>query len=305
MRDDPPAQTDRVTCSGPLLAVLAGALWGVMPVYFRAVSDVPNSEVVLHRIVWCALLLWVVTIASGRGAMVSPVLRSPRAVATLGVTGLLLTLQWVIYLYAVTSGQLIQSSFGYFLAPLVNVALGVVLLHDTLRPGQWLAVAVAAAGTLNFARSAGGATWIGLTIGLSFGLYAVVRKRLAVSAWVGLLIETTLLLPAAFAALAVLKATGRLHFGVALRPSLLLMSSGGVTAAPLLAYVGASRRMPLNKLGFIQYLSPSLQFLLATLAYGEPVSRPTLVSFAFIWVAGLIYSFDSVRAALSRRKSQT
>jgi chloramphenicol-sensitive protein RarD len=276
------------------LAVLANGLWGAMPLYFKGVSDVPSLEVMLHRVVWCALLMWAGLLACGRLGLVWPVLRSPRTVAILGVTGLLLMAQWWAYIRAVEEGQLLQSSFGYFLAPMMNVLLGVLLLRERLRPGQWLAVGLALAGTLSLCGSLGGFPWLGLVIGLSFGLYAVVRKRLEVHGVVGLLVETTVLLPAALAMLLALGSARRFGFGAAGGTSLLLALSGAVTAAPLLAYVGAARRLPLPTLGAFQYLSPTLQFFLAVLAYGEPVSGPRLLSFLIIWVGLALYSLESV-----------
>jgi chloramphenicol-sensitive protein RarD len=275
--------------AGVGLALLANGLWGVMPLYFKLLDSVPSRELMLHRIVWCAPLLWLGVILGGRAAVVWQTLRSPGTVALLGCTGLSLAASSWAYLHAVTTGQILQSSFGYFLAPLVNVVLGVGFFRERLRPGQWLAVGLAGVGVLNLCRSLE-FPWLGLGLSLTFALYAAGRKRVAVHEVTGLLVETTLLLPVAVTLLLVLGSADRSSFGEQAGTTCALVLSGAVTAVPLLAYAGAARRLSLTTLGILQYLSPSCQFLLAVVAYGEPLSGPTLTSFLLVWAAVLTFA---------------
>ena len=305
MRQTQPNNSRSGNLSGVGLAILANICWGTMPMYFKAVSNVPSVEVMLHRVVWCALLLWAWLVLSGSLGIVWPILRSPQTAAILGCTGLLLVVQWWMYIHAVNSGQLLQSSFGYFLAPLMNVVFGVLFLRDRLRAGQWLAVALAMAGTLNLCRLIDQFPWMGVTIGVNFALYAVLRKRVDVSALVGLTVETTVMLPFSLVLLLVLQTGGQAHFGAAWNSSLVLALSGAVTAAPLLAYVGAARRLSLATLGVFQYLSPTFQFGLAIYMYGEFASGPFFTSFLLIWIAVVLYVIESLWQTLrSRRAAQ-
>jgi chloramphenicol-sensitive protein RarD len=286
------------------LAVLANALWSAVPVYFKLLGSVPSQEILLHRVVWCALLLWLGVIITGRTALVIEVLRSPGALAALGGTALLLAVDWWAYLHAVTTGQLLQASFGYFLAPLVNVLLGVGFFRERLRPAQWLAVGLASVGVLYLCLSMDFPR-VGLEIAANFALYAAARKRVAVNEVAGLLVETTVLLPVGVSLLLVLHGDGRLNFGAQPGTSFALVLSGAVTAAPLLAHVAALRRLPLSTSGVLQYLAPTIQFLLAVFLFAEPLSGSQVVSFILVRAAVLIHTLQPLRSGLAVRAGLT
>jgi chloramphenicol-sensitive protein RarD len=286
------------------LALLANAMWTTMPLYFKLLGSVPSQEILLHRVVWCALLMWLGVIITGRTALVVQVLRSPGALLALGGTALLLAVDWWAYLHAVTSDQLLQASFGYFLAPLVNVLLGVGFFRERLRPAQWLAVGLAGVGVLYLCLSMD-FPWVGLVIAAGFALYTAARKRVAVNEVAGLLVETTMLLPVGVVLLLVLHGEGRLNFGAQPGVSFALVLSGAVTAAPLLAHVAAVRRLPLSTTGVFQYLAPTCQFLLAVFFFAEPLSGPQVVSFILVWAAVLIYTLAPLRSGLAVRAGMT
>jgi chloramphenicol-sensitive protein RarD len=282
------------------LALLANALWGATPLYFKLLGGVSSQEILSHRVVWCAPLLWLGVFLARRTAIVWKVLRSPRTLAALGGTALLLAVDWGAYLHTVATGQLLQSSFGYFLAPVVSVLLGVGFFRERLRPAQWLAVGLAGVGILNLCLSMD-FPWVGLVIAVNMALYSAARKHLAVNAVAGLLVETTLLLPVGAALLLVSYGRDPLHFGAQPGISILLVLSAAVTAAPLLAYVAAARRLPLSTLGVLQYLAPTCQLLLAVFLFAEPLSRTQAISFALVWAALVSFGWQSLRSGRAVR----
>jgi chloramphenicol-sensitive protein RarD len=289
--------------AGLTYALVANALWGLMPVYFRALAEVPAIEVLAHRILWSVLLLFGIHFV--RHAAALPNTDGPRLLRLafpLTVTGLLLAAQWLAYIYAVFTHQVFHSSLGYFMAPLVNVLFSVWFLRDRLSKTQAIGVVLALLGTLNLCWAIRGLPWIALVIGLAFGLYALVRKQLTVDSVTGLLIEMAILLGPAILVLVHAGTTGAIRFGNSWSTSLLLISSGAWTVAPLLAYNGATRRLRLSTLGVMQFLSPTLQFVLALFAYGEPISLAQLLSFALIWAAVILYSLEGVCCLIAQSR---
>jgi len=289
---------------GVAYGLLAYGAWGFIAVYFKAVAAVPPLEVLAHRMVWSAVFLCLFAALRGRGRDIVAAVRDRRSVLTLAATALLVSLNWYVFIWAVTHGRLLQASLGYFINPLVNVLLGFVFLGERLRRAQTASVALAGAGVAWLGWHIGQVPHIALVLAFTFGFYGLLRKRARADALAGLTVETLLMFGPAVAYLLSLEAGGRLaflHRDGSL--TLLLVAAGPVTATPLLWFANAARRLRLATVGFLQYLAPTFQFLLAVAAYGEPFSPAHRVAFACIWTALGIYTLDALRAgrpALSR-----
>jgi chloramphenicol-sensitive protein RarD len=280
--------------SGLAYGLAAYGLWGLVPLYFKAIARVPPLEVLAHRVVWSVLVLGCLISWGRRWRELARCLRSRAVMPWLMSSTLLIALNWFTFIYGVSTNQILQTSLGYFMTPLVNVLLGQFVLRERLRGGQWCAVALAAVGVLILGLWADTLPWIALTLAASFGLYGLLRKAVAVDGPIGLSVETLLLLPFALAFLVYRAGTGELAWGALDRTTDgLLLLSGPVTTIPLLFFVQAARRLPLATLGFLQYLAPTLAFIIATVVYGEPFTRVQLSSFACIWTALVLYSVDS------------
>ena len=286
---------------GVLYAVGANLLWGVLPVYWKALKAVPAVEILAHRIVWSFVFLAVLMTLRARWAALREKLRRRRTLAAfLGSSGLLAA-NWLLYIWAVNSGHLVETSLGYFINPLVNVLLGFLFLRERLNRPQTVAVILAGAGLLFLAWRSGGLPWISLGLAFSFGFYGLIKKVGALSATEGLTFETAVMSLPALAYLVFISAGGTGAFGRGPVATALLALSGLVTAYPMLLFSAAARRIPLATVGFLGYISPSLQFILGVLVYREPFDATRLAGFIVIWVALAIYSLDGVLAA--RRKS--
>ena len=283
--------------AGLLYGLAAYGSWGLVAFYFKAVAAVPPAEVLAHRIAWSVVFLVALLSVARRWGEVGRCLRSGPALGRLSVAAFLLAVNWLTYIYSVSSNQLLQASLGYFTTPLVNVLLGLAVLGERLRPLQWAAVGLAAAGVANLFLGAGEFPWIALTLAVSFGLYGLLRKQVAVDGVVGLTVETGLLLPPALGYLAFLSVTGAPSFGNGQRLDGLLVLSGLVTTVPLICFGQAARRLRLATLGFLQYLSPSLQLLLAVGVFGEPFRLVELAGFVLIWSGLVFYVVDAVLVA--------
>jgi chloramphenicol-sensitive protein RarD len=282
----PPVTEDR---GGLFYGIGAYTLWGVFPIYFRALSEVPPVTILCHRIVWSALLLAVVVSARREWDAIWPVLRSPRQLLFLSAGAVLIALNWLIFIYAISSRQVLQASLGYFINPLLSIALGMIFLRERLRPWQWVAVGVAAAAVANQAIRGGELPWIAVSLAITFGFYGLVRKKIDVNSLHALLVESSLLVPLSLFALALLPVG---HFS---RMSWSLLSlSGIITAVPLLLFGAAVRRLKLSTMGFLQYVGPSLQFAVAIMLFGEHLEQAKMVSFILCWVGIGIYVLDSV-----------
>lgn len=287
--------------AGLLYGVGAYLLWGVMPLYFKLLTEVAPTEIVAHRILWSLLFLGVLATIWRRWPAIRAAASSGRVLITLTVSALLIAVNWLVYVYAVVSGHVLEGSLGYYLNPLVNVLLGVVLLKERLSRPQIVAVALAAAGVMVLAAGAGSGLWISLVLAASFGCYGFLRKVAPVDSLEGLWIETLVLAPVAFGWLLWLQAAGDLgFFRVGVDVALLLALGGAVTAIPLLMFTAAARRLPYSTLGFLQYIAPSMQFLLAVLAFGEPLTAAHLLCFGAIWTALAIFTIDGWRLARQR-----
>jgi chloramphenicol-sensitive protein RarD len=280
---------------GVLYGIAAYGLWGLIPLYFKAVADVAPPEVLAHRALWSFVLLAVLVRVMGRWAELWRELHSPKLMAILGLNALLIATNWLIFIYAVTTRQTVQASLGYFINPLVNVLLGVVFLRERLRPVQVLSIALAAVGVLVLAGWIGEVPWIALSLAASFAFYGLMRKKTPVDGLASITVETLLMTPFALAYLGYLATTDNLT-GTSLGTIGVLTLSGLCTTVPLLFFAAAVRRLPLSTLGILQYLTPTLQFSVAVIAFGEPFTLAYKVSFACIWTAIAIYTADSYRA---------
>ena len=284
---------------GWLSALSAYLAWGLFPIYFKALTGIPALEVLAHRVVWSVVLLVPVVLVLRRGPTVWAALRAWGRLAALASASLI-AVNWLVYIWAVQAGRVVEASLGYFVNPLVSVLLGVVFLGERLRRVQVMAVALAGAGVLWLVVHLGVIPWLPLSLAFSFGLYGLVRKRAAMDPVGGLLAETALLVPAALIFLAWRGVTGAGAFGHGAGPSLLLAAAGPITTVPLVLFADGVRRLPLSTVGLLQYLTPTLQFLLGVLVYREVFTQTHAVAFGCIWLALALYTWDSLRRASER-----
>lgn len=278
---------------GLLYGLAAYGWWGLLPLYLALLRHVEPLVLISHRVLWSVVFLAAVLTLQRRWREVAAVARSPRMLGLLTVGSLLIGVNWYVFIYAVTIGQVLQGSLGYYINPLISVLLGMVVLRERLRPGQWVSVGLAAAGVAAMAVGAAAFPWIALTLAVTFALYGLLRKLVPVGPMIGLLVETVVLAPPALLLLAALP-TGDPRTMTAGTLALLSLS-GIVTALPLLWFANAARRLRLSTLGFLQYLAPSVQFGVAALILGEPLDPQRLLSFAFIWLALAVFTLDSLR----------
>lgn len=288
---------DRNARQGFALGVAAYGLWGVLPIYFKALKSIDSVDIVAHRIVWSAPVLAALLSFSGAWGEVREALRNRRVVILLTVTALLIGGNWLLYVYAVNSGHILAGSLGYYLNPLANVLLGRIVLKERLTWLQWAAVALAAAGISALAIGALSQLWISLTLCVSFATYGLLRKIAPVDAVAGLAIETAILLPFAAAWLLWGLAAGTPIFGTTQLHVVLIAFAGIVTATPLLLFTAAAKRLRYSTLGMLQFLAPTLQFLLAVSIYGEPFTTAHAIAFGSIWAALALYVLAIVRHA--------
>jgi len=282
--------------SGLAMGFAAYALWGLLPLYIHALRAVPPLQFLAHRVLWSLVLVVVIVLLLRRGGALVAAARG-RTLAMLGLSAALIGVNWTVYIGAVDTGHVLEASLGYFITPLVNVALGVAVLGERLRMLQLAAIAVAAGGVITLALTGGGALWISLVLAISFALYGLVRKVAAIDALGGLTVETVLLGPPAAALLVHASMQGNAAFGRDSGVDLLLAFAGVATALPLLLFAAAARRLPLVTIGLLQYLAPSVQFLIAVLVFGERVAPIDWIAFPLIWAGCVIYGYDAVRAA--------
>ena len=299
--DTPAAQAAAERRRGIGLALGAYAVWGLFPLYFRAVGALPAFELLAHRVLWAAVFVLGLLGVQRRFAWIAPALADRRVAGRALASALLIGLNWLIYLWAVARGQVVEASLGYFINPLVNVLLGAWLLHERLRPGQWVATACAAAGVLWLALHSGGLPWIALGLAFSFAGYGLLRKTSSLGPVEGLALETLLLLPLALLALAGLALAGTPRFlQLPGATQALVMAAGPVTVIPLLLFAAGARRIPFALLGLLQYLVPSTQLAIGVLHFGEAFGADRQLGFAAIWLGLLLYSLDERRAVRPR-----
>jgi chloramphenicol-sensitive protein RarD len=294
-------RTTRETSQGVAYGLAAYLFWGFFPLYFKGVAHVPPLEVLAHRCAWSLVTLTVILTATGKWDKVRAVMTDRRTILVLTVTTLLIATNWFVFLYAVASNQVLQSSFGYFINPLVSVLLGFLFLRERLTCLQLASLLFACSGVLIMAIHHGGAPWIALVLAVTFGVYGLIRKTAPVDPLTGLAVETMILFPAAIGYLCYLYFSSKGSFpSASLKDDILLPMSGVVTALPLLWFTSSARRLRLATIGFMQYITPTFHFLLAVLAFGEPFNRNELASFVFIWGGLILYSYDAVHARVPR-----
>lgn len=290
--------------TGYLHAAAAFILWGVLPVYWKQLDSVPATQLVAHRVLWSLVVLVPLAWLTGGAGSIRAALANPGVLARQGVAAALVSANWLGFVWAVTHGRMIESSLGYFLNPLLSVLLGVFLLGERLRRPQWLAIAVATVGVAWLAGQYRHFPWIALYLAVTFCLYGLAKKRTPLGAIPSLTVETLLLLVPAAVFLAMEHAAGRGAFGSRggwNEP--LIALSGVITAVPLLCFAAAARRIPLSAIGLMQYIGPSIQFLLGLFVYDEPFDAGKLTGFAIVWTALAIYAIDGLSrlSAAARR----
>jgi chloramphenicol-sensitive protein RarD len=282
---------------GLIYGVAAYGLWGVLPIYFKLLKAVPPVDIVAQRVLWSIPVLALLLSVTSGWSKVRQAFRERQTMLLLLASSVLIGVNWVLYVYAVNSGHILAGSLGYYLNPLANVLLGRLVLKERLTTLQWVAVAIAAAGISVLAIQALSQLWISLVLCATFATYGLVRKIAPVDAVPGLTIETLLLAPLCAALLAFSLASGQPSFGTSTGDAFLLALAGIVTATPLLLFTAAARRLRLSTLGMLQFLAPTLQFLLAVLVYDEPFTRAHAIAFAAIWAALAIYVFAMLHNA--------
>lgn len=289
------SQPEREERSALIAGVAAFATWGLIPVYWKLLSNLPASEILAHRFVWTTLFLIVLLSWQRRWPEVRDATRSRRALLYCFASGLAISINWLFFIWAVNVGRVIETSLGYFMTPLVNVLFGAIYLRERLTRWQFISVVLALVGVLNLTFGYGRLPWLALTLCVSFGLYGLLRKKSGVRPIPGLFLETTLLTPIALAYLLFLQRAGTSTFGSApWSLILILISTGIVTGLPLVWFGHAARHLRMTTVGFLQYLAPSCSFFLGVFLYHEPFTRAHLITFAFIWVALAIFTAEAI-----------
>ena len=284
------------TRQGILLAVAAYTMWGIAPIYFKSLSEVSPFEILSHRVVWSFFLLAFLLHMSRGWRKVRDTLTSKPKMLYLVATSTLVGANWLIFIWAVNSNHMLDASLGYYINPLINVLLGMFFLGERLRKLQWFAVSLAAIGVIIQLIAFGSVPIVAIALAFSFGFYGLLRKKVSLEAQTGLFIETLVMLPIAATYLLFIADSATSDFSMnPMQLNLLLVAAGVITTVPLLCFTGAATRLKLSTLGFFQYIGPSLMFLLAVLIYGEAFTSDKAITFAFIWGALVIFSFDGLR----------
>jgi chloramphenicol-sensitive protein RarD len=283
------------------LGFVAYTLWGLFPLYFHLLSDVSPVEVVANRVVWSLVFLVILTSITRTWAKTLSAARSRRTVGRLALAAVFLAVNWGVYVWAVATDQVIEASLGYFINPLVSVGLGVVVLRERLRSGQWAAVAIAGLAVIVLTVSYGRPPWISLILAFTFGTYGLIKKQVGVGSVESLTIETATLAPLALAIMAWFAVTNDSAMtSGGFSTDLLLILLGPVTALPLLAFGGAANRIPLSTLGLLQYLTPVFQFLLGVFVFGEAMSPTRWIGFLLVWISLVVMTVDGLRHSRNR-----
>ena len=288
---------------GYILGLTAYIIWGLFPLYFKAVQSVPALEIIVHRVLWSALFGGLLLLVWKHPGWWRELRDNPKRLAVLAGCGLLIATNWLVYVWAVNNGRMIEASLGYYINPLINVLLGLLILGERLRRLQWLAVGLAAIGVLQQVWQVGSLPWVSLVLALTFGFYGLIRKQAPVAALPGLVVETWLLLPVALIWLALHPAATSSQAAFwGSSQALWLAAAGPITLVPLVCFNAAARHLPYTTLGFLQYIAPTLVLLQAILLFDEHFAPSTLLAFACIWSGLLVYSLD-IWLSLRKRPS--
>jgi chloramphenicol-sensitive protein RarD len=284
------------TTEGLLYGFLAYSMWGLFPLFFHLFRDIPSTEVLLHRVIWSFVFVLVILIVKGWHRRLIEAIRKPALLRGLVFSALLVSLNWLIYIWAVGQGRVVESSLGYFLTPLVSVFLGRVFLQERLNQKQQIAIVLAVLGIAWLVARLGYLPWISLTLAGSFGLYGLVRKRLVVDTLTGLTVETGLMFPLALPYWIYLIQHNVDHFYQSPDSyTLLLLSCGAVTSIPLLLFASATKKLTLSIIGFMMYINPTLQFFIALFVLNEPFSHDQFVGFCFIWAGLIVFTLGTIK----------
>ena len=288
---------------GVWYAIGAYGLWGVFPIYWKTIQDIPALEIISHRVVWSFIFVLGLVAIKKDWREFNPIANNKKQLLPYLATAILLGVNWLTYVWGVNAGYIIETSLGYFINPLVSVLLGVIFLREKLRPWQWISVALAFLGVLYLALSYGRLPWIALTLAGSFGLYGLIKKTASLESLHGFTLETGAIFVPALAYLIYLEAAGQGAFGHTTIPMTALLALTGIaTGVPLLWFGTAARQIKLSTLGFLQYIAPTLQFLIGVLVYNEDFSPDRIIGFSVIWAALLLYSLEGIFA---RRKASS
>lgn len=280
---------------GVLYGITAYLMWGFFPIYFKALQVVPSLEIMFHRVVWSFLFVLLLIFLRQEWDRLKASIRKPRVLVVFTLSAVLLATNWLIYIYGINSGQVVETSLGYFINPLLSVALGVIFLRERLRPAQWIPIGLAAISVLYLTLQYGSLPWIALALAFSFGMYGLFKKIAPLGALHGLSVETGILFIPALLYLLYVESQARGSFGhLGLDVTFLLAFSGVITALPLLMFARAARAIPLILVGILQYIAPTVQFLLGIFLYQEPFTLSRLVGFAIIWLALIIFTLEGV-----------
>ncbi len=298
----PAAPENGDSLSGFFYALAAYLLWGFLPFFMKAVGHIPATEVVAHRIIWSLPIAGAVLIWLGRTADVVKALKTPRMLGMAALTACLITVNWGIYVWAIGAGRAIETALGYYINPLFSIFLGFLLLKERLERTQWIAIALAGLAVILLAIDAGGVPWVSVSLCVSWGFYAFLRKTLPVGPNQGFFLEVLLLSVPALGYILYLEASGQGHFGdTGTTDLVLLLSCGIITAVPLMIYANAAKLLKLSTIGIMQYIAPTMIFLTAIFVFKEPFGPGKMVAFALIWVALFLYTGSMLRSARARR----
>jgi chloramphenicol-sensitive protein RarD len=281
----------------------AGAyiIWGFFPIYWKWLGAVPALQIISHRMLWSFVILFALVLVSRQWQTFRQSAFQPRVLRIYIIAAILNGFNWLIYVWAVNAGYIVESSLGYFINPLLSVLLGVIFLRERLRPWQWVPVGLAAIGVLYLTISYGSLPWIALSLAFTFGMYGLVKKHAPLNSHHGLTLETGIMFIPALLYLIYIDSTRQGTFlHTDLVTNLLLMGGGIVTAAPLLLFASAARRIPLSMIGIMQYIAPTLQFLIGVLVYGEPFSQSQFIGFGIVWIALIFFAVEGLLAYRTR-----
>lgn len=283
--------------NGLINAIIAYIMWGVLPLYWKLFENVPAGEILSHRVVWSFVFMGILVAVQRRWGDMKRIVADRSLLLSLTASGLLIAINWLIFIWAVNNGHVVETSLGYYLNPLLNVLLAVVFLHEKPNRGQWLAIAIAGVAVLIIAIDYGRFPWVAISLAVSFGLYGLAKKKIKQDASVGLFSETAVVLPIALGYWIYLAIVGKATAWTLPAPMFFeLLLSGVVTALPLLFFARAAARMSLSTLGFVQYIGPTIMLILSVFVFKETVSPVLLVGFALIWTALIVYATASMRA---------
>lgn len=279
---------------GVLYAIGAYGFWGLLPIYWKLLQHVPALETLLHRTAWSLVFVGLLLLYKNKWGWLKEVRQNRRTLGLYLLSSILLALNWLIFIWAVNAEFVVDASLGYFINPLLSVVLGVLFLSERLRPYQWTAVAIALSGVLYLTIALGRPPWIALSLATTFGFYGLMRKTAPLPSLQALGFETAVLTPIALLYFVIIEINGSGHFFTNLQTGLLLAMSGAVTAIPLLLFGAGAKRIDLSTIGILQYIAPTMQFLLGVFLYNEPFSQERLIGFVLIWVALLVYAIDGI-----------